>query len=129
VIAITDPETALHRRAVDERFRDVFINPPDIGGRFSALSFFGLVPAAMMGIDVDALVGPARAMADACRTDDPRHNPGLSLGAFMAAAAYAGRHDGNEKRYGAILADQKGHGPFIDKTGNFLHDSIAGFLR
>jgi glucose-6-phosphate isomerase len=91
VIAITDPETALHRRAVDERFRDVFINPPDIGGRFSALSFFGLVPAAMMGIDVDALVGPARAMADACRTDDPRHNPGLSLGAFMAAAAYAGR--------------------------------------
>jgi glucose-6-phosphate isomerase len=91
MIAITDPDTALHRRAIDGRFRDVFINPPDIGGRFSALSLFGLVPAAMMGIDVDALVGPARTMAEACRVDDPHRNPGLSLGAFMAAAARVGR--------------------------------------
>lgn len=91
VIAITDPDTALHRRALDEKFRDLFINPPDIGGRFSALSLFGLVPAAMMGIDVDALITPARAMIDACRAEDPRVNPGFALGAFMAAAALAGR--------------------------------------
>jgi glucose-6-phosphate isomerase len=91
IIAITDPDTALHRRALDERFRDLFINPADIGGRFSALSLFGLVPAAMMGIDVDALIAPARAMIDACRAADPRVNPGFALGAFMAAAALAGR--------------------------------------
>ncbi|MSO29547.1 MAG: glucose-6-phosphate isomerase [Acidobacteria bacterium] len=90
-IAITDEGTSLHTRAREERFRDVFINPTDIGGRYSALSFFGLVPAALMGIDVDALVGSAREMTDACRNSDPRANPGLALGALMAAAARAGR--------------------------------------
>jgi glucose-6-phosphate isomerase len=90
-VAITDPQTALHRRALDERFRDVFVNPSDIGGRYSALSLFGLVPAALMGIDVDALLDRADAMADACRADDPEANPGLALGALMAAAAAAGR--------------------------------------
>ena len=90
-VAITDEDTALHRRALDQRFRDVFINPADIGGRYSALSFFGLVPAALMGIDMEALLASARAMADACRVDDPRHNPGLALGAMMAAAALSGR--------------------------------------
>jgi glucose-6-phosphate isomerase len=90
-VAITDENTALHRRALDSGFREVFINPADIGGRYSALSFFGLVPAALMGIDMEALLGSARAMADACRVDDPRRNPGLVLGAMMAAAARAGR--------------------------------------
>jgi glucose-6-phosphate isomerase/transaldolase/glucose-6-phosphate isomerase len=90
-IAITDEGTVLHTRAVQERFRDVFINPSDIGGRFSALSFFGLVPAALMGIDIAALLASASAMADACRAEDAARNPGLALGAFMAAAARAGR--------------------------------------
>ena len=49
------------------RFRDVFVNPSDIGGRYSALSLFGMVPAALMGIDLDALVAGARAMEAACR--------------------------------------------------------------
>ena len=90
-VAITDEGTALHRRALDQRFREVFINPADIGGRYSALSLFGMVPAALMGIDTDALLSSARAMADACHDDDPRGNPGLALGAVMAAAARAGR--------------------------------------
>jgi hypothetical protein len=90
-VAITDEGTALHRRARDQRFRDVFINPADIGGRYSALSFFGLVPAALMGIDMEALLASARAMADECRIEDPRRNPGLALGAVMGAAALAGR--------------------------------------
>jgi len=90
-IAITDEGTALHQRARDEGFRDVFINPTDIGGRYSALSFFGLVPAALMGIDLDALIGSARDMATACRENDPKANPGLALGALMAAAALSGR--------------------------------------
>ena len=90
-VAITDEHTSLHRRAVDRGFRDVFINPGDVGGRYSALTYFGLVPAALMGMDVDALLASAQAMADACRVDDPRRNPGLALGAALAAAALTGR--------------------------------------
>ena len=90
-VAITDDKTALHTRAAAERFRDVFVNPSDIGGRYSALSYFGLVPAALMGASLDALLASARAMAQACRTPDPRTNPGLALGAMMAAAAANGR--------------------------------------
>ncbi len=90
-VAITDENTALHTRARAEGFRDLFLNPADIGGRFSALSFFGLVPAALMGIDVDAMLTSAGEMAAACTDHDPRRNPGLALGAFMAAAASKGR--------------------------------------
>ena len=90
-IAITDDDTALHRRAVGERFRDVFVNPTDIGGRYSALSFFGMVPAALMGADVARLLDTARAMEQACRASVPRDNPGLALGALMAAGARTGR--------------------------------------
>jgi len=90
-VAITDENTALHKRAVAERFRDIFVNPSDIGGRYSALSYFGLVPAALMGADLDRLLAGARAMADACRARDPRENPGLALGAVMGAGASEGR--------------------------------------
>jgi len=90
-VAITDANTVLHRRAVEGRFRDVFLNPADVGGRFSALTFFGLVPAALMGIDVDALIASAQPMVEACRLPDSRRNPGVALGAVLAAAAAAGR--------------------------------------
>jgi glucose-6-phosphate isomerase/transaldolase/glucose-6-phosphate isomerase len=90
-VAITDEGTPAHRRAQSERFREIFINPSDIGGRYSALSFFGMVPAALMGIDLDALLTGASRMADACRVSQPPANPGLALGAFMGAAALAGR--------------------------------------
>src|SRR4030095_10593828 len=56
-IAITDQDTALHKRAMSEGFRDVFVNPSDIGGRYSALSLFGMVPAALMGLDIAGIVG------------------------------------------------------------------------
>ena len=90
-IAITDPDTALHKRAVSEGFRDVFVNPPDIGGRYSALSLFGMVPAALMGLDIDALLARARAMEQACRVERASENPGLALGALMGAGALSGR--------------------------------------
>jgi hypothetical protein len=90
-IAITDEGTKLHQQAVAGKYRDLFLNPADIGGRYSALSFFGMVPAALMGANVDALLTSARAMADACRSADPITNPGLMLGAAMAAAALDGR--------------------------------------
>lgn len=90
LIAITDPETALVRHAVVEGYRHTFINPADIGGRFSALSLFGLVPAAFLGIDPRALLDAAALMVEACHADSA-DNPGLALGAFMAGEALAGR--------------------------------------
>jgi glucose-6-phosphate isomerase len=91
-IAITDADTALHRRAAADRFRDIFVNPSDIGGRYSALSLFGMVPAALMGLDLEAIVAGARAMEASCRLTQVRDNPGLALGALMAAGA-ASRRD------------------------------------
>jgi glucose-6-phosphate isomerase len=90
-MAITDENTALHRRAIDEGFRDIFVNPADIGGRYSALSFFGMVPAALMGAPIDRLVEQAREMETACRSRTARENPGLALGAMMAAGTQNGR--------------------------------------
>jgi len=90
-IAITDEGTLAHRRAIDERFREVFVNPSDIGGRYSALSFFGMVPAALMGIDLATMLAHAREMERACRDTRVETNPGLALGALMAAGALSGR--------------------------------------
>lgn len=92
-VAITDEGTELARRARADRFREVFINPTDIGGRYSALSFFGMVPAALMGHDVAALVGWGLAML-ACSEPDggavDRHGA-AELGIAMAAGARGGR--------------------------------------
>ena len=90
-VAITDADTPLHRRAQERRFRDVFINRSDVGGRYSALTYFSLVPAALMGIDIDALLSSTQSMVNACRIADPRKNPGVALGAAIAAAAQHGR--------------------------------------
>jgi transaldolase / glucose-6-phosphate isomerase len=89
-IAITDPNTALAELAAERGYRAMFINPPDIGGRFSALSLFGLVPAALIGAPVQDLLSAGGAMADGCR-EERRTNAGLELGAFMGAAATARR--------------------------------------
>jgi hypothetical protein len=88
--AITDPDTTLVALAASRRYRHTFINPADIGGRYSALSLFGLVPAALLGHRTADLLASARAMADRCRADQS-DNPGLALGAFMATHAAAGR--------------------------------------
>ena len=89
-VAITDPGTALQSLAETRGYREVFINPPDIGGRFSALSLFGLVPAAVIGAPVDVLLAGGAAMAEGCRQHN-HANAGLELGAFMGAAALDGR--------------------------------------
>ena len=90
-VAITDENTDLHRRALNERFLDVFVNPSDIGGRYSALTFFGMVPAALMGIPLAPVVERTRAMVKACHSTDSKSNPGVALGALMGAAATSGR--------------------------------------
>jgi len=88
--AITDPGTPLVDLAARKKYRATFLNPADIGGRYSALSLFGLVPAALMGVGLHALSSSSLKMAAACQQDGT-DNPGAALGAFMAAQAQAGR--------------------------------------
>lgn len=91
--AITDQGTPLARMAAVTRFRRAFLNPPDIGGRYSVLSYFGLVPAALIGMGLEALLDRADGMADACRIETPlEENPGALLGAFLAAGWVSGRN-------------------------------------
>ena len=92
LVAITDEGTALHELAQHDHYREVFVNPSDIGGRYSALSFFGLVPAALMGIDIVDLLAWGRGMALLCGpTNAIAQNPGVALGIAMGAAARTGR--------------------------------------
>ena len=90
-VAITDPDTALADLARAQEFRAIVEAPPDVGGRYSALTVFGLVPAALNGVDLGGLLERARAMADACRSPRAVDNPGLALGAAIGEAALAGR--------------------------------------
>ncbi|MBI3003164.1 MAG: glucose-6-phosphate isomerase [candidate division NC10 bacterium] len=91
-VAITDPGTPLERMGRERRFRRVFPNPPDIGGRYSALSLFGLVPAALLGVDVGALLERAERLRQACASSVPiAENPGIRLGAILGALQAAGR--------------------------------------
>jgi glucose-6-phosphate isomerase len=89
-VAITDPGTALEKLAESRGYRDVFLNPADIGGRFSALSLFGLVPTALIGRSPKDLHDAGAAMAEGCQQEN-HANAGLELGAFIGAAASAGR--------------------------------------
>ena len=91
-IAITDPGSRLQQVAEADRFRQVFFGVPSIGGRYSALSDFGMVPAAVMGLDVARLLGRAKEMADACGGNVPAEkNPGAVLGVVLGVLATLGR--------------------------------------
>jgi hypothetical protein len=84
-IAVTDPGTQLERDAQRDQFRKIFINPADIGGRYSALSKFGLVPAALSGVDIEGLLDRAAV------TPSLKKNPPAMLGAVIGALAANGR--------------------------------------
>lgn len=91
-VAITDPGTPLEHLAHDRQFRRVFRAPPDVGGRYSALSVFGVVPASLIGADVHGLIDRAWTMAEAssfCIGDEA--NPSLVLGATLGELTLAGR--------------------------------------
>lgn len=91
-VAVTDPGSILDDHASEMGFLHVFHGVPSIGGRFSALSHFGMVPAAAMGIDFERLLGTAGEMVDACRPDLPvEENPGAVLGVILGTAALEGR--------------------------------------
>jgi transaldolase/glucose-6-phosphate isomerase len=89
-IAITDPGSSLEKLGQEKGFRRIFLSNPDVGGRYSALTPFGLVPAALIGVDLGKLLRRAKSMAETCR-NHAVHNPGLRLGAAMGELALAGR--------------------------------------
>jgi len=91
-VAITDAGTSLAEQAERDSFRALFVNPGDVGGRYSALSYFGLVPAALIGVDVHGLLERARRMAQACGPEVvAEENEALILGAALGELALAGR--------------------------------------
>jgi transaldolase/glucose-6-phosphate isomerase len=91
MVAITDPGKSLEAIPHHDDLREVFLNPPDIGGRYAALSYVGLVPASLLGLDLDALLSSASVMLAACREPAPDANPGVSLGLAIGALARSGR--------------------------------------
>lgn len=143
-VAITDPGSPLVDEAGSKGFRRVFENPPDIGGRYSALSYFGLVPMALMGIDVGAMVSTARDQAIASGPAVPvEANPALALGALLGTAAREGRDKvtfvsgGSADAFGywaeQLLAestgkDGRGLVPIVDEpigeVENYRHDRV-----
>ncbi len=116
-VAITDPHTPLAETAARDRFRDVFLNDPNVGGRYSALSLFGLVPAALLGMDVDAVLGSARTVAHQCSPETAsERNPAVTLGAFLGSCALAGRDK-------ATLLLSEGLEPFGDWVEQLIAES------
>ncbi len=90
-VVITDAGSPLDAMAVRMGVRMILRNPSDIGGRYSALSYFGMAPAALLGLDVERLLDRAREMTDACRAESAAENPGAWLGALIGEASLLGR--------------------------------------
>ena len=91
-VAITDPGTSLEKLAREKNFRKIFSSDESVGGRFSALTDFGMVPAALLKMDLDRFIGRAEWMRAQCAESVPvARNPGLALGAVLAESALAGR--------------------------------------
>ena len=113
--AITDPGTALEKLANDRKFRRVFPGDPEVGGRFSALTPFGLVPAALMGLDIREILSLADEMVRSCLPEKvAEKNPGLALGTLIGTAASAGR----DKL--TLITDTE-----MDSFGSWLEQLIA----
>ena len=124
--AVTDPEASLRAIPHHDEVREVFLNPPDVGGRYSALTYVGLVPGAILGIDLERLLERARAMVMACGVSDPAKNPGLALGLAMGVFAANGR----DKLTFVIDRELSAFGPWVEQliaesTGKETLASIA----
>ena len=114
-IAITDPGTALEKLAKERGFRQVFLADPQVGGRYSALTAFGVVPAALIGLDMEQFLTHGQRMMEQCLPDVPAGcNPGLGLGAVLGEAVLAGR----DKL--TLLAD-----PELSSFGSWVEQLIA----
>ncbi len=114
-VVITDPGTSLEKLAKERNFRTVFLSDPKVGGRYSALTLFGLLPAALLGLDLDRLLDKAEWMAQQCKPDVPTgRNPGLVLGAVLGDAVLHGR----DKL--TLFAD-----PGLESFGSWLEQLLA----
>jgi transaldolase/glucose-6-phosphate isomerase len=114
-IAITDPGTALEKLALERGFRQVFRADPNVGGRYSALTAFGVIPAALIGLDIERFLARGQWMATQCQAGVPSaRNPGLVLGAALGEAALAGR----DKL--TLLAD-----PELASIGSWIEQLVA----
>jgi transaldolase/glucose-6-phosphate isomerase len=111
MIAVTDPGKSLDSIPHHDELREVFLNPPDVGGRYSALTFVGLVPGALLGLDLDELLLRAREMVIASGEPDLGRNPGVSLGLAMGALARAGR----DKLTFVIDRELAAFGPWVEQ--------------
>jgi len=148
-IAITDPSTELSRQASEMGFRKLFLADPNVGGRFSALIAFGLVPAALMGVDIETLLQNAKDIAANCQPGVPTgRNPGIALGAIIAEAANVGMNkltivtEEPFRSFGSWLeqliaesSGKQGKGivpidiePFIE-SNNYSNDRIFAYIK
>jgi glucose-6-phosphate isomerase len=89
-VAITDPDSGLEETAKKLNFRKIFLNNPDIGGRFSALSLFGIFPAALIGVDLNKLFDEASKMIFECKRPEVSNNSGAKLGGIIGSLAKEG---------------------------------------
>ena len=111
MVAITDPDKSLNSIPHHDQLREVFLNPPDVGGRYSALTYVGMVPGALLGIDLEQLLEKARVMVISCGQPDPAANPGLALGLVMGTFAKAGR----DKLTFVIDRELAAFGPWVEQ--------------
>lgn len=148
-IAITDPDTELSRQGMELNFRKIFYADPSVGGRYSALTAFGLVPAALIGVELDTFVQKSKNFAIQCRPGVPSgRNPGLVLGSILAEAALKGLDklsiiaEEPYRSFGSwmeqLIAESSGKGgkgiipidiePFVD-TENYSNDRLFVYLK
>jgi len=121
-VVLTDPESPLEDWAHSENCRACYLNRPDIGGRYSALSLFGLVPAALIGIDLDLLLYRAREMAWACRSTLPaQDNPALVLGAIIGSLA----NHATQPRDKLTIITSPGFAPFYTWVEQLIAESTG----
>ena len=90
-IAITDPNSKMQKVAEQDNFRNIFFGDPSIGGRFSALSVFGMIPGAIIGLNIEEFLQNAQEMVEACKTETPGENPGAILGMILGVCQREGR--------------------------------------
>ncbi len=110
-VAVTDADSSLEALAKAENFREIFINPSDVGGRFSAATLFGLVPAALAGVVLHDALQRIEDMLQECREPDPSLNPGAQLGAWLAAAEQTGHWQVRM----ALGKDLRGFGAWVEQ--------------
>jgi len=125
-VAVTDPGSNLAELARQRGFRDVFLNDPNIGGRYSALSFFGLVPAALIGVDVERLLDSALTMTSACESCVVSgNNLGARLGVVLGELAKVGR----DKATFLISSEMASFGAWVEQLiAESLGKSGTGIL-